>query len=57
MSKKTIVVVGASRGIGNALVQLLASNPDHQIIALSRDLEKMKTAFHGMTNVVPMAFD
>lgn len=57
MSKKTIVVVGASRGIGNALVQLLASNPDHKVIALSRDLEKMKTAFHGMTNVVPMAFD
>ena len=57
MSKKTLVVVGASRGIGNALVRLLASNPNHHVIALSRNVEKMKTAFQHLSNVAPMAFD
>jgi len=57
MSKKNIVVVGASRGIGRAIVQHLAQNPDFSILALSRDIEKMKNAFAGLNNVQCMPFD
>lgn len=48
---KTIVVVGASRGIGKAIVELLACNPNHQILALARNVDKMKTQFAGMSNI------
>ena len=57
MHKKTIVVVGASRGIGKELVLQLAENPAHTIVALSRDKEKMSAAFSVLTNVTSLAFD
>ena len=58
MSKKqTIVVVGASRGIGKAIVDQLAVNSSFTILALSRNLEKMKANFAGYKNVKPFALD
>ncbi len=57
MNKKTIVVVGASRGIGHAIVHQLAQNSDFMILALSRDVEKMKRSFDGLSNVQCQHFD
>lgn len=57
MSKKTIVIVGASRGIGKVLVELLAKNPAHRIVALSRDVEKMEDLFGDFENVLAFPFD
>lgn len=57
MSKKSIVVVGASRGIGRELVRILASNPDHHILALSRDLVSMDLEFGDLKNVDHYRFD
>jgi 3-oxoacyl-[acyl-carrier protein] reductase len=54
---KTIVVVGASRGIGRAIVEQLASNPDHRILALARNTAKMDKAFASLSNVSSMAID
>ncbi len=48
---KNIVVVGASRGIGNAMVHLLAQNSEHSILALSRDENKMNASFSQLVNV------
>lgn len=56
-NKKVIVVLGASRGIGAATVQLLAQNPDHEIIALSRNGAKMQAQFGKLANVHSYAFD
>lgn len=39
---KTIVVLGASRGIGKACVDLFAANEENTIIALSRNIEPLK---------------
>ena len=51
MTNKTIVVIGASRGIGNALIQLLAKDISNTILALSRDVSKMKDSFASLSNV------
>lgn len=48
---KTIVITGASRGIGNELVRLFAKSDEHQILALSRNVEKMKADFADFRNV------
>lgn len=56
MTKK-IVVVGSSRGIGKSLVDLLAVNPNHEILALGRNLSKMKTNFEKYANVTCAALD
>ena len=56
-NNKTIVVVGASRGIGKALVQNLATNPNHTIIALSRNMEAMSGLSHLKKNVRCYVFD
>ncbi len=48
---KNIIITGASRGIGKALVEVLAQNPTHQIIALSRDTDKMRQLFSSYENV------
>jgi short-subunit dehydrogenase len=53
---KTIVVVGASRGIGLEVVKKFAQ-AGNTVFALSRDLVKMKKAFEGFSNVTPLAFD
>lgn len=54
---KTIVVVGASRGIGRALVEEFAKNPDHSIYALSRDVERMQHTFALLPRVQCLALD
>jgi len=51
MTTKTIVVVGASRGIGKAIVDSFAQNDHFQIFALSRNIERMQTHFSGFANV------
>lgn len=51
MKRKTIVVVGASRGIGKAMVDIMAANPDHHILALSRNVDRMNEAFSKYENV------
>lgn len=52
-----IVVVGASRGIGKALVEKLAQDPEKKILALARKLEKMEQAFQSFPNVRCAAID
>jgi len=57
MINKTIVVTGASRGIGKETVLLLASNPTNRLIALSRDLDLMEQHFGHLPNVLSHRFD
>ncbi len=54
---KSIVVVGASRGIGKAIVELLASDPHNKVVALGRNLEKMERNFASFANVSCAALD
>jgi len=51
-----IVIVGASRGIGKALVEQLAQNSSNKILALSRNIKSMET-FNQFPNVKFAAFD
>lgn len=54
-----IIVTGASRGIGYALVKILSGDPSHTIFAVSRNasrLEELKKACSG-GNVIPMPCD
>ena len=53
---KRIVVLGASQGIGAALVQHFAALPHTEVIALSRNLTKMQAQFQ-QTNVRCYALD
>lgn len=53
---RTIVVVGASRGIGKALVHYLAQDASNQIVALARNQEALQ-AFSTYANVQTFAFD
>lgn len=57
MQNKTIVVIGASRGIGKAIVDQLATDPDNTVLALSRNVDKMKSQFGGYSNVECYALD
>lgn len=57
MSKKTIVIVGASKGIGRSLVKNLASNTDNTVIALSRGIQEMNNNFAECENVKSFEFD
>ncbi len=57
MMNKTIVVVGASRGIGKSIVEQLAVNSNNKIIALSRNLERMQSNFSNFANVSCHRFD
>ncbi len=57
MNKKTIVVVGASRGIGASLVKLLARNKENKVVALSRNAAEMQKQFQGIDNVDFFSFD
>lgn len=47
---KTILVTGASRGIGYDTVLELAKNPNHQIFALSRNKAKLEALQQMSTN-------
>ena len=42
---KTIVILGASQGIGAALVEVFAKEPSNKVIALARQVELMKDLF------------
>jgi short-subunit dehydrogenase len=53
---KRIVVLGASQGIGAALVQHFAALHNTEVIALSRNLAKMQAQFQ-QTNVSCYALD
>lgn len=57
MSKRTIFVIGSSRGIGKALVTLFSKDPQNEIYALSRNIEASERHFSGMTNVHSYTFD
>ena len=57
MTDRTIVVVGASRGIGAELVKLFAVDSGNKIIALSRDKQKMDAVFQSSNNVETHYFD
>ena len=57
MINRTIVVTGASRGIGKETLLLLASNPTNRLIALSRDLDLMEQHFGHLPNVFSHRFD
>ena len=54
---KTIVVVGASRGIGKSIVEQLALDSNNTIHALSRNLERMNSSFSNLKNVSCHQFD
>jgi 3-oxoacyl-[acyl-carrier protein] reductase len=47
--EKTIVIVGASRGIGLELVKLFADNGRYKVIALARNTENKYLAFPNIT--------
>ena len=51
-----IIVVGASRGIGKAIVEQLAKDSSNQILALSRNTKGMET-FNQFPNVKSAPFD
>ena len=53
---KRIVILGASQGIGAALVQHFAALPNTEVIALSRNLAKMQAKFQ-QANVNCFALD
>lgn len=57
MTSKTIVVVGASRGIGKAIVQRLASDPHYQILAMARNVDRMQQSFGHLPNVSCYSLD
>jgi len=58
-----IIVTGASRGIGRALVLKLSENKDHNIVAVSRNEEKLHSlvkdagTLNPEANVFPVPFD
>ena len=54
---KTIIVCGASQGIGAEIVHELARDSSHVIYALSRNKERMDEQFKEYSNVHPVSFD
>lgn len=57
MTKRRVVVVGASRGIGAALVELLQTDPSIEILALSRNHEELIKRFGKLERVSVANFD
>jgi NAD(P)-dependent dehydrogenase (short-subunit alcohol dehydrogenase family) len=54
---RSIVVVGASRGIGQAIVKQLATDTNNSILALSRNLDRMQESFGALGNVECKSLD
>lgn len=48
---KTIVIIGASRGIGKAMVELFANVETNKVIALARNHHRMNAVFGNYDNV------
>ena len=48
---KTIVVIGASTGIGNALVLEAAKDINCKVLAFARNTDLMNDSFHSLNNV------
>ena len=57
MMTKSIVVVGASRGIGNSIVKQLAADTNNSILALSRNTDQMQESFGSFKNVASKFLD
>lgn len=56
MNKKTIVIVGASRGIGFELVKYFANSSENTVYALTRNIDAL-TELSTLSNVKIFAFD
>jgi short-subunit dehydrogenase len=56
MMRKTIVVVGASRGIGKELVKILSQDKNNLILALARNTKSLEE-FDQLENVQVHSFD
>jgi 3-oxoacyl-[acyl-carrier protein] reductase len=56
MNKRNVVVVGASRGIGEAMVAQLAGS-ELSVFALSRNVKRMELSFSTYANVTCLTFD
>lgn len=56
-TKRNIIVVGASRGIGKSIVELLAKNPGYQIHAYARNNSRMEKQFGQLVNVKCYSID
>lgn len=54
---KTVVVIGASRGIGKSIVELIAKNSNYKVFALARNKEQLISNFGSFTNVVCGSID
>lgn len=54
---QTILILGASRGIGEAIVHQLAKDSSLKIYAFSRNIDKMNVQFEKYENVSCHAFD
>lgn len=57
MNNKTILVVGASRGIGKAIVDLLSLDSNNKVYALSRNYSALKENFGRLENVTCREFN
>ncbi|MES2589120.1 MAG: SDR family oxidoreductase [Bacteroidota bacterium] len=53
---KTIVIVGASRGIGKELVELFSENEEFKVLVLTRNISALES-FSTLKNVEIHAFD
>lgn len=53
---KTVVVIGASRGIGCEVVKQFATQ-NYEVIAISRDIDTMKSEFSNLEKVHPYKID
>lgn len=56
-NNRNIVVLGASRGIGEAVVKRLAEDPNNNILALARNASRMQESFGKLENVHVYPFD
>lgn len=54
---KTVVVIGASRGIGKAVVEQFATKSSYKVFALARNKERLISNFKELPNVVCGDFD